>query len=150
MQRAPHALNRRMREDCSLAAMHAERRPVDGAGAHCKRLLVVDVLKLIDEIAKLAFAVAKRDALNPAPQEDFGSYPEILLEFRTGPDWNVRTTRFDCRRAKLAEASAAREPFGWPGSLARRAAKGTARSAASEKAPYELRSEQRIGCFLNP
>ncbi|MHB0773056.1 hypothetical protein ACYCVF_30990 [Bradyrhizobium sp. 1.29L] len=38
-----------------------------------KRSLVVDVLKLIDEIAKLAFAVGNRDALDHAPEEEFGS-----------------------------------------------------------------------------
>lgn len=148
MLRAPHALNRRMREDCSLAAMHAERRPVDGAGEHCKRLLVVDVLKLIDEL-RSSLAVGKWDTPTKHRRRDLGSSPEILLEFRIGPDRNVRNTQFRGRRANLAEASAAREP-GWPGSLAPRSANGTARSAASEKAPYELHSEQRIGCCLSP
>lgn len=84
------------------------------SGRQCGRTLQAlahhDVLKLIDEISKLAFAVEKQDALDRSPQEEFGSYPEILLEFRTGPDRNVRNTRFGCRRANLAEASAAREP----------------------------------------
>ncbi|MBH5392221.1 hypothetical protein H1B27_39150 [Bradyrhizobium sp. CNPSo 4019] len=78
-----------------------ERRPVEGAGEHCKGLLVIDVLKLIDEIAKLAFAVGKRNALDQAPQEEFGSKPEMLLEFRTGPDRNFRDTQFRGRRANL-------------------------------------------------
>lgn len=70
----------------------------------------VDVLKLLDEIAKLAFALGKRNALDRSPQGKFVLRPEILLEFRTGPDRNVRNTRFGCRRANVAEASAAREP----------------------------------------
>lgn len=112
-------------------------------------LHIVDVLKLIDEIAKLAFALGKRNALDQHRRTNSCSYPEILLEFRTGPDRNVRNGQFRCRRANLAEASAAREP-GWPGSLAPRSANGTARSAASKKAPYEHHTEQRIGCVLSP
>lgn len=110
MRRATHALNRRMRDDCSLAGMNAERRPVDSAGGHCRGLHIVDVLKLIDEIAKLAFALEKRNALDQHRRTNSCSYPEILLEFRTGPDRNARNTRFGCRRANLAEASAARKP----------------------------------------
>lgn len=47
--------------------------PVEGTGEHRKRLLAVDVLKLIDKIMKLAFAVGKRDALDHASEEEFGS-----------------------------------------------------------------------------
>lgn len=75
MRRAPHALNRSMRDDCSLAGMHAERRPVDSAGGHCKGLHIVDVLTLIDEIAKLAFALGKRNALDQHRKTNSCSYP---------------------------------------------------------------------------
>ncbi|WP_433995739.1 isocitrate lyase/phosphoenolpyruvate mutase family protein [Bradyrhizobium diazoefficiens] len=71
-------------------------------------LHIVDVLKLIDEIAKLAF-LGKRNALDQHRRTNSCSYPDILLEFRTGPDRNARNTRFGCRRANLAEASAARK-----------------------------------------
>lgn len=47
-------------------------------------LHIVDVLKLIDEIAKLAFALGKRNALDQHRRTNSCSYPEILLEFRTG------------------------------------------------------------------
>lgn len=90
--------------------IHAERRPVDRAGGHRKGSHIVDVLKLIDDTAKLAFALGKRKALDQHRRTNSCSYPEILLEFRTGPDRNVRNTRFGCRRATVAEASAAREP----------------------------------------
>lgn len=73
-------------------------------------LHIVDVLKLIDEIAKLAFALGKRNALDQHRRTNSCSYPEILLEFRTGPDRNARNTRFGCRQANHAEASAARKP----------------------------------------
>lgn len=109
MRRPTHALNRSMRDDCSLAGMHAERGPLDSAGGHCKGFHIVDVLKLIDEIAKLAFALGKRNALDQHRRTNSRYYPGIPLEFRTGPDRNVRNTRFGCRRANLAEASAARE-----------------------------------------
>lgn len=112
MRRARHALNRRMRDDCSLAGMNAERPPVDSAGGHCRGLHIVDVLKLIDEIAKLAFARGKQNALDQHRRTNSCPYPEILLEFRTGPDRKARNIRFGCRRANLAEASAARERYG--------------------------------------
>lgn len=110
MRRAPHAPNRRMRDDCYLLQWHTERRPVDGAGEHCSACSSVDFLTLIDEIAKLAFAVGKPDAPTKHRRRTSARTRRLLLEFRTGPDRNVRNTRFGCRRANLAEASAAREP----------------------------------------
>lgn len=77
-----------------LLKWRPKRRPVEGASEHCKRLLVVDVRKRIHEIAQLDFAVGKRHALNQAPQEEFGSKPEMLLEFRARPDRYLGDTQF--------------------------------------------------------
>lgn len=69
-----------------LLKWRPKRWPIKCAGEHCKGLLVIDVLKRIDEIAQLDFAIGKRNALDQAPQEKFGSKPEMLLELGTGPD----------------------------------------------------------------
>ena len=50
-----------------LLKWRPKRRPIEGAGEHGKGLLVIDVLKLVDEIAQLDFAVGKRHALNQPP-----------------------------------------------------------------------------------
>lgn len=107
MQRAPHALNR------GKTALLLQR--VRNAGRSMVRANITNAcssasLKLIDEIAKLAVALGKRNAFDQHRRTNSCSYPEILLELRTGPDRKARNTRFGCRRANLAEVSAAREP----------------------------------------
>lgn len=107
MQRAPHALNR------GKTALLLQR--MRNAGRSMVRANITNAcssasLKLVDEIAKLALALGKRNALDQHRKTKSCSYPEILLEFRTGQDRNVRNNRFGCRRANFAEASAAREP----------------------------------------
>jgi hypothetical protein len=47
-----------------LLKRRPKRWPIECAGEHCKGLLVIDVLKLVDEIAQIDFAVGKRNALD--------------------------------------------------------------------------------------
>lgn len=56
-----------------------ERGPVKGAGEYCKGLLVIDVLKPIDEIAKLAFAVGETERPSAAggTRLEAGDVPRI-------------------------------------------------------------------------
>jgi hypothetical protein len=84
-----------------LLKWRPKRRPIEGAGEHCKGLFVIDVLKLIDEITQLDFAGGKRHALNQPPQKEFGSKPEMLLELRARPDRYIWDAQFCGRQANL-------------------------------------------------